>query len=185
MQGSAFGASPSLWQNKALMHGQVFPVHARGMSKTNLTAPLQRFVAVVRSRIDDLAARVDTAPSGSVTIKPAEWIVETYFEASLAGMFGSNVRDAKGISRDELWTAFCQFDKAFPIMAGGVVPSWLLNHVPDVVVGKRAQDLLASMFEAWIQDGLEGLDEGVVRDMAEIPLQSNLGANEAGKLIIA
>lgn len=181
MQGSAFGAS--FWDDQNIMNGQVFPVHARGMK--SLTPALERFVTVLRSRIDQLAAEVEASSTGAVTIKPADWIVETYFEASLAGMFGSHVREAKGISRDELWRAFCQFDKAFPIMASGMVPSWLLDRIPDVVAGKKAQGVLADVFEAWIRDGFEGLDEGVIRDMAEIPLKHDLGTHEAGKLIIA
>ncbi|GAA5942569.1 hypothetical protein JCM3775_000260 [Rhodotorula graminis] len=181
MQGSAFGAS--FWNDKSIMNGQVFPVHARGMK--NLAPALERFITVVRARIADLAAQVDAATSGAVTIKPAEWIADTYFEASLAGMFGPNVRDAKGVSRDELWRAFCEFDKAFPIMASGMVPAWLLDRIPDVVTGKKAQGVLADIFEAWIRDGFEGLDEGVIRDMAEIPLKNDLGAHEAGKLLIA
>ena len=183
MQGSAFGAS--FWEDQSIMNGQVFPVHARGMTKAGLTPPLQRFISVVRSRIADLAAQVDASSSGAVTIKFAEWIVETYFEASLAGMFGPDVRAAKGVSRDELWRAFCEFDKAFPIMASGMVPSWLLDRIPDVVAGKKAQGLLADTFEQWIRGGFEGLDEGVIRDMAEIPLKNDLGTYEAGKLIIA
>ncbi|BGP38715.1 hypothetical protein JCM10449v2_002650 [Rhodotorula kratochvilovae] len=183
MQGSAFGAP--FWDDRSLMDAQVFPAHSRGMSKVNLSVPLQRFIAVVRSRIDELAAQVDAAPSGELTIKLADWVVETYFEASLAGMFGPHVREAKGTTREELWTAFCAFDKAFPIMASGMVPPWLLERIPDVVAGKKGQDVLATTFEAWIQDGFDGLEEGVVRDMAEVVLNNSLGAKEAGKMIIA
>ncbi|GAA5835857.1 hypothetical protein JCM9279_002121 [Rhodotorula babjevae] len=183
MQGSAFGAS--FWDDHSIMNGQVFPIHARGMTKTGLAKPLERFVTVVRSRIADLAAQVDTSSSGAITIKLADWIIETYFEASLTAMFGPSVRHAKGVSRDELWRAFCDFDKAFPIMASGMVPPWLLDRIPDVITGKKAQGALADMFEAWIRDGFEGLDEGVIRDMAEIPLNNDLGSHEAGKLIIA
>ncbi|GAA6055170.1 hypothetical protein JCM3770_002217 [Rhodotorula araucariae] len=181
MQGTAFGAP--FWADRSLMDEQFFPVHSRGMSKARLAAPLQRFVAVVRSRIDDLAAQVDAALSGELTIKLADWVVETYFEASLAGLFGPCVREAKGTK--ELWAAFCAFDKAFPIMASGIVPPWLLERIPDVVAGKKGQDVLASTFEAWIRSGFDGLDEGVVRDMAEVALDNNLGAKEAGKMIVA
>lgn len=180
MQGSAFGAP--YWQDQTLLDDQFFPTHSRGMQKGQLTVPLQRFIAVVRDRLDDLAVQVDAAPSGELSLKLAPWIVETYFEASLAGLFGPHVRDAKGISPAELFDAFCKFDRAFPIMASGLVPPFLLEKIPDVKEGRVAQDLIASTFEAWIRDGFDGLEKGVVRDMAEVALNNELGAKEGGKV---
>ncbi|GAA5872235.1 hypothetical protein JCM8547_004790 [Rhodosporidiobolus lusitaniae] len=184
MQGSAFGAV-DYWKDKNIMEKGFFVTHAKGMSKTNLTASLERFVVYVRGRLEELVARVDASPSGETELNLGDFVADVFFRASCAGMFGPKVFEAKGTSVDEIRSAFDAFDKSFPIEASGLVPSWLLDRIPDVQEGRKAREVLARTFEAWINDGFEGLEEGVVRDMAQVALDNNLGSYEAGKMLVA
>ncbi|GAA5967488.1 hypothetical protein JCM11641_000564 [Rhodosporidiobolus odoratus] len=183
MQGSVFGAP--YWRQTDLFEKQFFPVHAKGMSKANLTAPLQRFVGFVRERLDDLAAAIKASASGDVVLDLNEWVADLFFEASLTSMFGPQVAEASGLSVKECQAAFQAFDVVFPLEASGMIPSYLLPHIPDVQKGRAARHTLAKAFQRWIEGGFDGLEEGVVRDMAQVALDNNLGSYEAGKMLVA
>ncbi|BGP14678.1 hypothetical protein JCM10213_006242 [Rhodosporidiobolus nylandii] len=183
MQGTVFGAP--YWRDQALLDKQFFPTHAKGMSKANLSAGLERFVMYARRYLDDLGGKVDAAPSGEVVLDANDFLHEVYFEASLAAMFGPRVREASGIAKEELFEAFLAFDASFPLEASGMFPGWLLDRIPGVTEGREARETLARAFQAWIEDGFDGLDEGVVRDMAQVALDNDLGSYEAGKMICA
>lgn len=180
MQGSVFGAP--YWKNERLMNGEIFPVHGKGMNKLRLTAPLQRFIAFVRTELDQLAVKIDSSPAAETTLNLGDWIAKVFFEASLTGMFGSNVLDAQGTPMEEFYQACLDFDAAFPIEASGMVPPALLPFIPDVKKGRKAREVISSTFTAWISGGFEGLEEGVIRDMANIALENDLGVEEAGKV---
>ncbi|GAA5828459.1 hypothetical protein JCM11251_006259 [Rhodosporidiobolus azoricus] len=184
MQGTAFGAT-DYWKDRQLMEGELYPTHARGMRKDSLGPALERFVAFMKTKFEDLAARADASPSGEISIPLQEWVAECFFEASTSAMFGDHIRDASGISKKELYQAFSEFDLAFPLEASGMGPPWLLAKIPEVKAGRAARDKMAKAFEAWIRGGFEGLEKGVVRDMAQVALDNNLGEYEAGKLLVA
>ncbi|GAA5975901.1 hypothetical protein JCM10908_005322 [Rhodotorula pacifica] len=183
MQGTAFGAD--YWDDRTLMDGQFFPVHARGMSKNNLTAPLARFVSTVREKLDQLSTRVNAAPDDRVTLELVAWTLEAFYDGTLAGFFGPKVLDARGTTKAELYEALETYDRAFPIIASGLVPPALVERIPDVKKARVAQHVLAATFSDWIADGFEGLEEGVVRDMARVALDNDLGDYEAGKMLVA
>lgn len=167
------------------MDGQFFPVHARGMSKNNLTAPLARFVATVREKVDELSRRLESAPDGEVTVDLVAWTLGAFYDGTLAGFFGPKVLDARGTSRAELYRALETYDRAFPIIASGLIPPTLVERIPDVKKAREAQHVLAATFADWIAGGFEGLEHGVVRDMAQVALDNNLGDYEAGKMLVA
>lgn len=183
MQKTAF--SGDYWDDRSLMDGQFFPVHARGMSKNNLTAPLARFVATVREKVDELSRRLESAPDGEVTVDLVAWTLGAFYDGTLAGFFGPKVLDARGTSRAELYRALETYDRAFPIIASGLIPPTLVERIPDVKKAREAQHVLAATFADWIAGGFEGLEHGVVRDMAQVALDNNLGDYEAGKMLVA
>ncbi|GAA5878778.1 hypothetical protein JCM3774_005069 [Rhodotorula dairenensis] len=182
MQGTAFGAD--YWDDRKLMDGQFFPVHARGMSKVNLTAPLARFIATVREKVDELSARLDSAPDG-VTLDLVKWTLDTFYDGTLAGFFGPKVLDARGTTKAELYQALETYDRAFPIIASGLIPPALVERIPDVKKAREAQHVLAATFADWVAGGFDGLEHGVVRDMAQVALDNDLGNYEAGKMLVA
>lgn len=185
MQRTAFGAD--YWDDRKLMDGQFFPVHARGMSKANLTAPLARFVATVREKVDELSARLDSAPTGGegITLDLVEWTLDAFYDGTLAGFFGPKVLDARGTTKAELYAALEAYDRAFPIIASGLLPPALVERIADVKKARKAQHVLAATFSDWVAGGFDGLEHGVVRDMAQVALDNDLGAYEAGKMLVA
>ena len=203
MQKTAF--SGDYWDDRSLMDGQFFPVHARGMSKNNLTAPLARFVATVRGKVDELSLRFESAADGEatvdlvdelslrfesvadgeVTVDLVAWTLSAFYDGTLAGFFGPKVLDARGTTRAELYRALETYDRAFPIIASGLIPLALVERIPDVKKAREAQHVLAATFADWIAGGFEGLEHGVVRSMAQVALDNNLGDYEAGKMLVA
>lgn len=181
MQHTVFAAAP-YWKDEAIMDGHLFPVHARGMSKANLADSLVRIVGGFRRRIEELASEVDKAPQGEVTVDLIKWTVETFYDATLAGFFGTEFLRQDRVDKQELYDAFSAFDKSFPILASGMIPPALLNKIPDVKKGREGFEVLRSTCEKWSRDGFEGLDAGIVRDMAEFASAHDLGEGEAAKV---
>jgi hypothetical protein len=58
MQHSSFGTSKEITQSQ-IMHKQIFPTHARGMTTVRIEAPIRRFVNVVEARIVELCKKID------------------------------------------------------------------------------------------------------------------------------
>ncbi|GEM06734.1 cytochrome P450, family 8, subfamily B [Rhodotorula toruloides] len=181
MQHIVFGAAP-YWEDESIMDGSLFPIQARDMSKANLADSPVRIVDVFRVCIDDLASKVDKDPQGELTIDLIKWTVESIYEATLAGIFGKEFLQQDGVDKRELYNAFNAFDKSFPIIASGMVSHLFLEKIPDVKKGREGFELLASTFERWILNGFEGLDAGIVRDMAESEIEHGLGERAAAKI---
>jgi hypothetical protein len=78
MQHSAFGTSKKITQTP-LMHEQIFPTHARGLTTVRIEAPIRRFVNVVEASIVKLGHRVDAA-GGTLEMGLVRWIVDTMFD---------------------------------------------------------------------------------------------------------
>jgi len=184
MQHTVFLAGP-FWRNKELMEGQFYKTHARGFQKQRLDKPVERYVTVIQRQVDELASKVDESENGELELPLSKWITDMFFEASFVGLFGDRVRESSGISPEALRKAFDEFDTSFPLMAAGLLPSFLLNLVPDVKKGMTSQRVLAETLRVWIGDGFPGLEDGVVRDMAQVALDNDLGLEEAGKMLVA
>jgi hypothetical protein len=58
MQHSSFGTSKEITQSQ-IMHKQIFPTHARGMTTVRIEAPIRHFVNVVKARIVELCKKID------------------------------------------------------------------------------------------------------------------------------
>lgn len=184
LQGTAFGADYG--NDRSLMDGQFFPVHTRGMSKNRLTAPLRRFIGSLREKFDSVSMRLEGLDAdGEVTLDLTEWVTEAFYDATVTGFFGPRVLDARGTTRKELYDAFEAYDHAFPIIASGLIPPFLVERIPDVKKARAAQHVLAATFADWVRNGFDGLEEGVVRDMAQVALDNGLGDYEAGKMLVA
>ncbi|GAA6058633.1 hypothetical protein JCM10212_004044 [Sporobolomyces blumeae] len=187
LQGSVFEAP--YWRDRDLMEGQFYSVHGRGFRTPRLEGPVDRFVSVVRSRVEHLATRLDGLTprdaGDELVVSLDELVTDLFYDASFVALFGAHVRDASGISAVDLREAFDKFDHAFPLLASGLLPAFLLDRIPDVKVGRQGFDVLAKTLQAWIEGGFEGLDEGVVKDMAQVALDNWLGSKEAGKMLVA
>lgn len=184
MQNTVFGAG-SFWKDKDLMEGQFYKTHARGFQKQRLDKPVERYVTVIQREVDKLAAKLDEMENGETEVPLSKWVTDLFFDASFVGLFGDRVRESSGISAEELRKAFDDFDTSFPLMAAGLLPSFLLNLVPDVKKGKAGGKVLAEALRDWIKDGFPGLEDGVVRDMAQVALDNDLGLEEAGKMLVS
>ncbi|GAA6002016.1 hypothetical protein JCM10207_003039 [Rhodosporidiobolus poonsookiae] len=163
----------------------MFPVHAKGMSKAGLAAPLERYVAFLQQQIEDLAARVDASEGGELVLDLQEWVTTTFFRASTTALFGPHVLNAAGMSEDELHAHFETFDAAFPIMASGMLPPSLLDRIPDVKQAREAQQAMAGMLAAWITAGLPGVEEGVIQGVVEVCREQGMSPAQIGLLLVA
>ena len=78
MQHSTFGTSKAITQSP-IMHEQIFPTHARGMTTVRIEAPIRRFVNVVEARIVELGNKIDAA-GGTLEMGLMHWVVDTMFD---------------------------------------------------------------------------------------------------------
>jgi hypothetical protein len=78
MQHSSFGTSKEITQSP-IMHKQIFPIHARGMTTVRIEAPIRRFIDVVEARIVELGNKIDAA-GGALEMGLMHWVVDTMFD---------------------------------------------------------------------------------------------------------
>lgn len=178
-----FGSSEGVWKNEALLDGKVFPLHSRGMVKGKMEAPLARFVAAVEERVQVLAQEVDRA-GGELEISLVDWVKTTMHGASIPSLFGPSFATHANLSPPQLQATLEAFDAAFPLLASGLVPTFLHPLIPPIAKGLRARNELSEAITTWISDDMPGLDEGVVRDMTVASLDAGHPASEAAKLVI-
>lgn len=184
MQGDVFGSSKGVWKNEALLDGEVFPLHSRGMVKGKMEAPLARFVAAIEERVDVLGDEVDDAAGGELELSLVDWVKTTVHGASIPTLFGPSFASHANLSPPQLQATLEAFDAAFPLLASGLVPAFLHPLIPPIAKGLRARDELSKAIATWILDDLPGLEEGVVRDMTAACLDAGHPASEAAKLVI-
>ncbi|KDE08687.1 hypothetical protein MVLG_01145 [Microbotryum lychnidis-dioicae p1A1 Lamole] len=186
---SAFGGSTPIFRDVALWHGVLFPAHGRGLNKTRLEEPIDTFVSYLRDKLEQLAQRLDadTESSEGVEMGLVTWIRDTMFDAGLAAVFGPQLLDFDtspkyGISSlEELRKLFDEFDRAFPPIAGEVMPLSVLKMVPFVRKGVKGRDRSRKFFGAWVRDGAPGSQEkGLVKDTVDSSKENGLTDFEIG-----
>ena len=182
MQNTVFDAVGSWWTDKPTMDG-FYRIHSRGLQRLQLEDSLDRFVKTVKQEIENFATRLDGTSDGQLVVDLNSWITDIFFEASLVGLFGPEVRIPSGISKEAFREAFDSFDDAFPLLASGLIPRPLTSIL--LKKGKQGQHILADVMRKWIEAGFPGLEKGVVREMAQNALDQGLGTWEAGKLLVA
>ncbi|SCV72527.1 BQ2448_4064 [Microbotryum intermedium] len=180
MQCSVFGGSTPIFRDTTLWHGILFPAHGRGLSKIRLEEPIATFVSYLRDELDHLGQRIDAMGSAADTSSErlemdlVAWIRETMFDCGLAAVYGPQLLDFESSSKygisslEEFRRCFDDFDYAFPLVAGEVLPLPALKMFPFIRKGLKARDRLRQFIAAWVRDGTPGLQEGgLVKDMVD------------------
>jgi hypothetical protein len=72
------------------------------------------------------------------------------------------------IQQHNLKEDFAAFDSCFPLLAAGMIPSFLFPFIPSIANGIKGRERLFKFIGIWVEDGMPGLDEGLVYDMAQI-----------------
>ena len=64
-----------------------------------------------------------------------------------------------------------------------MVPSFLFPYIPSIAKGINGRERIFKILAAWVEDGMPGLDEGVIRDMAQIGLTQRHSSREIASLL--
>jgi hypothetical protein len=78
MQHSTFGTSKTITQ-APVMHEQIFPTHARGLTTVRIDTPIRRFTNVVEAKVAELGHNIDAA-GGTLETGLVRWVVDTMFD---------------------------------------------------------------------------------------------------------
>ncbi|KIY69809.1 cytochrome P450 [Cylindrobasidium torrendii FP15055 ss-10] len=176
-----FGLPPQRDAN--IWFDRIFPVHARGMKKNRLTEPMQRFHEVFARKVAMLKDQVEESPNGFVDVSIQEWLLDALFDAGLAAMFGHEflhrVTDSTGTTQ-QFYHHFKTVDDAFMLKASGFVPSVLEPIVTPLRNAQTSNTVILGIFKQFVLDGTPGLDEGLIKEVAEaIMKEETLNADDA------
>jgi cytochrome P450 len=80
---------------------------------------------------------------------------------------------------------FATFDACFPLLAADMVPPFLHPFVPPIAKGMNGREHLFEFIATWVEDGMPGLDEGVILDMAQIGLTKGHSSREIASFLNA
>ncbi|KAG9225709.1 hypothetical protein CCMSSC00406_0007566 [Pleurotus cornucopiae] len=175
-----FGSPWKISQGPGLT--RMFPVHAKDLANLRLDAPIERFTRVVRAKVAQLKEHIESSPEQAVEIPIAKWVIDTMFEAATSGLFGEEFceRTLKaGLQRD-----FNRFDASFPLLAAEMIPMALYSLVPPIADGMKGREAMFSVLTQWVEDGLPGLDEGLIHDMARMGLAEGYTSREIATLLL-
>jgi hypothetical protein len=173
VQATVFGSSNELTYGPILP--KLFPVHARGMGTTKLAEPVARFTKISEEFITKLGGQIDEN-GGTLELDIVAWIRDTMFFAASAALFGEDfMRRGQEASLQPL---FNDFDQIFGLLSSEMIPSFLFKLVGPIDKGVKGRAQVWKVLEGWIEDGMPGLEEGVIRDIAELPLKEGVSARE-------
>ncbi|KAL4258944.1 Cytochrome P450 superfamily protein [Pleurotus pulmonarius] len=179
LQTVAFGSSWKISQGPGLT--RMFPVHAKGLTNLRIDAPVERFTRVVQAKVAHLKEQIESSPEEAVEIPIVKWVIDTMFEAATSGLFGEEFCDRTlkaGLQKD-----FNRFDACFALLAAEMIPMALYSLVPPIADGMKGREAMFSVLAQWVEDGLPGLDEGVIHDMAQIGLAEGYTSREVATLL--
>jgi hypothetical protein len=80
---------------------------------------------------------------------------------------------------------FTLFDACFPLLAADMIPSFLHPFVPLIAKGIKGRERLFEAIATWVEDGMPGLDEGVILDMAQIGLTEGHSSRDIASFLNA
>ncbi|KAF9494377.1 cytochrome P450 [Pleurotus eryngii] len=175
----AFGSPWKISQGPGL--GRMFPVHAKGLTNLRLDAPVERFTRVVRAKVAQLKEQIESSPGKAVEIPIVKWVIDTMFEAATSGLFGEVF--CERTSKTGLQKDFNRFDACFALLAAEMIPMALYPFVPPIADGMKGRETMFSCLAQWVEDGLPGLEEGVIRDMAQMGLAEGYTSREVATLL--
>jgi hypothetical protein len=149
MQGLMFGMADNIWTGARAMETRIFHVHGKGLSKVNSTPPFP-----ASSSFESLGKQIDLG-GGFLELDLADWVTTTIYEGATPGLFGPSLLassiSTSCLSPERLRNAFAAFDTAFPLLASGLIPTFLYSSIPPI----------ASHFGEWVPAGLLGLPDWV------------------------
>jgi hypothetical protein len=101
----------------------------------------------------------------------------------LAALFGDDflTQTQESVLKD----GFFAFDECFPLLASDMVPSFLFPYIPLIAKGMNGRECIFKILATWVEDGMPGLDEGVIRDMAQIGLMQRHSSREIASILNA
>ncbi|KAM0787945.1 hypothetical protein ACM66B_006150 [Microbotryomycetes sp. NB124-2] len=186
MQHDVFG-SERFVVDSGVLEGQLFAAHSRGLSRPKLEEPISRFNMNVQQTVERVLARIDASDDNATELDLVEFVTSALYEGATPALFGHTLfdfdSDAPVASFATIRKRFWAFDEAFPLFAAGL-PSFLQALIPVVHRGKLGRAHVARHIGQWIDHDLPGLDDGVVRDMADIGRQARWSSVESGKLLL-
>jgi hypothetical protein len=180
LQSQVFGTSEQITGSQVLER-RFFPAHSKGLANVRLDAPIQRFIQIAEMKVAELGDKVDGA-GGTLEMGLVRWVVDTMFEAALSALFGEEFK-ARALDNG-LQVPFKSFDACFPLLLSEMVPPFLSAFVPSVATGVDGRNVLVKALAEWVEDGMPGLEEGLVREMAEIGLSEGFSLTEIGTILV-
>ncbi|KAM0749646.1 cytochrome P450 [Meredithblackwellia eburnea MCA 4105] len=192
MQNSVMGSPPSVAFH-SIMTQKLFPDHARALTKGKLDPPLARFVDSIRNtalasiatRLQELSSPQNSNSTNSIEINLVEWTEAAMFEAATVAMFGPEMLPTAGLTKSEFHRLFKEFDAAFPLLASGKIPSFMTSLIPVLSKGIKARNNLARHMSKWVDAGLPGMAEGMIRDMYNIGLSQSWSSFEIAQILVS
>ena len=106
-----------------------------------------------------------------------------FFAAASAALFGETF--TLRTQENNFKNNFTSFDACFPLLAADMIPSFLHPFVPPIAKGIKGRERLFESIATWVEDGMPGLDEGVILDMAQIGLEAGHSSREIASLLNA
>ncbi|KAH8801848.1 cytochrome P450 [Flagelloscypha sp. PMI_526] len=162
-----------------------FPMHAKAMTKGRLQGPLQRFNDVFSEKVKQLEEQVQSSSEGFVEIPIVEWVMNAMFDSGLSAIYGPEfvriARQRKPLTVEE---GQYRFDAIFPILASGMVPSFLRRFIPPLQEGLSARAELTAAIEEFLEMGTPGLDDGLTKDSAEWMEREGLSPKEVAPMLL-
>lgn len=178
MTESAFGLrarDPRFWTDT------IYPMHAKGMTRTHLVDSFQKFHHVFASKVDDLRAR---AAHGSVEIDLVQWVTDAVFDAGLAAVWGLEFVKRVSDPTNAFHKMLDRFDNSFPIVASGLIPPFLYPLVKPTRDFTQSRDALKRILSVFVQDGTPGLDDGVIYDITQAVMREKFSPDDAASFLL-
>lgn len=137
------------WQSSVLDKA-VFPLHARGLSKSKIGDALERFSRVVKVAVDLQAVRVRWgSPEDKVDF--LSFAHECMLDAGIAALFGQS----SGLQIEEIKRHFKALDNAMPLLATCIVPGPIQPYctLGGIAAGAESRDALKGLLAEWVRSG--------------------------------
>ncbi|KAH8827179.1 cytochrome P450 [Flagelloscypha sp. PMI_526] len=162
-----------------------YPMHGKGLTKGRLRGPVERFNQIFAERVRALADQVHDSASGYLDISIVDWVMATMFDAGLGAMYGMEfVRLARARSPKTVSSGHYGFDEIFPILASGMVPSFLWNWIKPIKEGIVARDDTSRALQEFVEMGTPGLEDGITKDTVEFMQSEGISPKDMGPLLL-
>lgn len=83
----------------------------------------------------------------------------------------------------DLRDGFNAFDACFLLLAAEKIPSVLFPFIPPIAKGLRGRERVLKVMIEWIEEGMPGLNDGVIQEMTQILIKEGYSSREIATLL--